>query len=88
MNHHPEGVQPLTDQLLALFLRVSDVVHDVADDVVVEGKGGLDFVLRKKKHIWWRVSGIYTNLNLFWWFDLRLELISDNNQYELVKNGT
>jgi len=48
MNHHPEGVQPLTDQLLALFLRVSDVVHDVADDVVVEGEGGLRFVLRKK----------------------------------------
>ncbi len=47
MNNHPEGVQPLTDQLLTLFLRVSDVVHDVADDVVVEGEGGLGFVLRK-----------------------------------------
>ncbi len=46
MDDHPEGVQTLSNQLLTLLLRVSNVVHDVADDVVVEGKGSLDFMLQ------------------------------------------
>ena len=41
MDDHPEGVQSLTNQLLTLLLRVSDVVHDVADDVVVQSEGSL-----------------------------------------------
>ena len=53
MDDHPEGVQSLTNQLLTLLLRVSDVVHDVADDVVVQSEGGLYVsitnVIEKKK---------------------------------------
>ncbi len=48
MDDHPEGVQALSNQLLTLLLRVSNVVHDVTDDVIVEGKGSLDFMLQNK----------------------------------------
>ena len=39
--NHPQRGQGLPDQLLALLLGVPDIEHDVANDVVVEGEGGL-----------------------------------------------
>ena len=41
VNHHPEGGKSLPDQLLSLVSWVSDVEHDVTDDVVVEDEGSL-----------------------------------------------
>ena len=41
MDDHPESGQGLADQILPLLSRVPHVEHDVADDVVVEGEGGL-----------------------------------------------
>ena len=41
VDDHPERGQRLSDQLLPLLARVAHVEHDVADDVVVEGEGGL-----------------------------------------------
>ena len=38
---HPEGVQTLANQLLALFFGMSDVELDETDDVVVKGEGCL-----------------------------------------------
>ena len=41
MDYHPQRGQCLPNQLLTLLLGVPDVEHDVANDVVVEGEGGL-----------------------------------------------
>ena len=47
---HPEGVQTLANQLLALFFGMSDVEHDETDDVVVKGEGCLLGQLRDEPY--------------------------------------